>query len=556
MQSSLVTDTSGWTIPSLVQDIAGFLSGRPSEAPLEPVPTNEAPPPSPSPVSTHEPPTECSAPDVQPCRHRPRTKYLLAQPPPTTKSQRRLSARPRVVLQLQNVENQKRPMPAFEIVPTNGSASQLMRTFSTLGKTERSAPLEGLALVPSEQYSPVTEKEPGNRGSVDDDKTAGRGQRGKIMFARTGKDLFPHHDEISLENGLTWEAYRLRPSVYEFSGKNHNGLRLRWLARRDPKKPGGSLPETDLDAPPQRFSFSIINPNARRHPVIATVSRKNILTIWDQFPSAISPAASPVTSPTASPPISPGWSATSSPASFLPPAAFAPVSSHTEQEFPFIDTGDDLRSLIILTAVWVMSQEGWLPRWSRRPSSTARMTDEVLFKCPSSMCSSEESFKGPQSRRQSFTMHRPSTAPFSQGPARWSVSCPRGLSEQEQMTVGGTAPQLARRSISMLPREVLILNSHTEDKIDSSAAEESRQDHYEQSKPTELAPDQPPTEKSGETKDTKSKKRPGTTRSTAQHVRQKLLGACSTSESDGLLKKRGKLGTACKSLTAPCFGRL
>jgi hypothetical protein len=283
-------------------------------------------------------------------RARSKTKFILAHPPPLARSMQRLTSRPRMILQLQLVADDSRPMPAFDLMYS--ASSLLTRSVPRLMKGENTVGTDTLVLFRSDMY--------GKRSPADNDTTtdvAGDEPTtqqpeclGTIACGKRAKDGSTSQGEICLESGLAWEAFRLKAGVYEFSGKNHDGLRVRWVLRKDGRKSTNQelLTESSTSASVPRFTFSIINPNTRLHPVIATLTGDNKLTILDQIPGVLSSALS---SPPTSAPQSPLLSEFSSETSCCDNLDNG-VSSYQV-------TDEALKTLIILTGIWVMSKEGW-----------------------------------------------------------------------------------------------------------------------------------------------------------------------------------------------------
>jgi hypothetical protein len=335
-----------------------------------------------------------------------RTRFILAHPPPTKRSKQRLSTRPRMVLQLQRVTNNLRPLPAFDVISSTGLASRFARSVPRMMRGEKFSSTENLVLVRSEMYD--------QDSAADCDKTDGSGDEatrrrrdflGTVCYARKVNDGSINQDEICLDNGLIWKATCLKAGIYEFSGKNHDGLKLRWVLRRARRlvlKRNSLTTESSSKRYTSRFTFSIINPTTRLHPVIATLTRDNRLDILDRFPTLLSSQSA---SPPSSHAPSPMGSELSSDTSYF--------ERRTSNEVSYTETDEVLQMLIILTAVWVMSKEGSTEILSRSLDMINKPRAENVDRSPSATSPNPET--GPQGspppRRKLSSCQRSSTSP-------------------------------------------------------------------------------------------------------------------------------------------------
>lgn len=406
-RSNTISEARSWSMPALVQDLASFFISQskpndPSEGTL-PSSSNLSssrgiqplPPafddPSPLPVGLQE------------RKAKTRTNFMLAHPPPIGRSKQILSARPRMILQLQRLAEGERPMPAFDLISSSAFASRFTRHVPKLLKGDRGASTDTLVLLRSDLY--------GQGSKSDDDKTTEdsgedatnhhRDYVGTINYASRAKDASTtNRDQICLGNGLVWEANCLKEGVYEFSGKTHAGLKLRWVRGRKTSTQRNSLSESTKNAPWPRLTFSIIHPETRLHPVIATLTADNKLSILDQFSTFTSSA-------TASPPSSAPQSPLSS--------EFSYETSYFEGVSPYTETDEALRVLIILTGIWAMSKEGWSEAFSKNLEMVQKPRPDSKNASPSTTVSGTETIleRSLVSRHPSTRLHRPSTSPLS-----------------------------------------------------------------------------------------------------------------------------------------------
>ncbi|KAL2819462.1 hypothetical protein BJX63DRAFT_11126 [Aspergillus granulosus] len=286
----------------------------------------------PSPVRSHFAHLKSSK---QPLR--PKTTYQLAHPA-TNARHRRLKLRPKLLLQLQRVSSTSRPVPVFDVLPSTLFMPRLARKVPNILRGKRGLGPNDLIVTTSELYERTTGD--GERSlSSDDEHGEHRDVVGTICQLQKEDALSKGKAEICLESGAVWEATPLPNGSYEFAAQTDSGLTiLRWV-RRGPKKrrlsapPGSVLPEDTT----RRFTFSVIDPTTRRHPVIASMTRNN-LEVYDRY-------SRPSTAPSS------------------PTSAMSVISDNSEFDEPLdqqvIETDEALRILIIVTGIWVAFREGW-----------------------------------------------------------------------------------------------------------------------------------------------------------------------------------------------------
>ncbi|KAI9882216.1 MAG: hypothetical protein M1823_006039 [Watsoniomyces obsoletus] len=278
---------------------------------------------------------------------RSKTSFHLAHPPPSFINRQRLGLRPRLLLQLQRVSAASRPAPAFDVVPSTILPPSLARGLpSSFRGKDRLGP-DDLVVMTSEGYSSrapspsmTAEVDDSSQGSSDTRRVVATiCQRRKDGGARQGKA------EICLAHGPMWEATPLTNGGYELVAMDEHGLKTvaRWVPRSPPmKRTMTTGSKTSLPSPgrdDRRFNFSLINPNSRRHPIIASMTRSSI-DVSDAYPTSAPPATpSPQT-----------------------PASTAPSQTSFFEPVPdsnLIQTDDRLRTLILMTGIWVAFREGW-----------------------------------------------------------------------------------------------------------------------------------------------------------------------------------------------------
>ncbi|KAF3393433.1 hypothetical protein DPV78_009896 [Talaromyces pinophilus] len=268
--------------------------------------------------------------------NRPKTLYQFAHP---VASRRRLKLRPKLLLQLHESNPSSRPFPKYDILPPDMTTKLVCRLSKPLGNV-RAFGSKDLVIVTSDMYEQVHASDD---RSVSSDEACAEQREVVATICQTGssEDL-PRGSkvELALSSGACWEGTPLPNGSYELVSKNGiaGSKKIRWVARDKKPRQGSGLSGSSVSASssPGRFTFSVINPNSRRHPVIASMTRKG-MTVFDQYsyPTAqhddeLSPPASPSTASTRSAP-----------------------------EAGLINTDEELRQLIVMTGTWVAFMEGW-----------------------------------------------------------------------------------------------------------------------------------------------------------------------------------------------------
>ena len=277
---------------------------------------------------------------------RTKTAFRLCHPPPVHIHKQRLHIRPKVLLQLQRVSRASRPTPVFEVLPSVVFAPRLARHFPRAVKGKAGLGVDDLVIVSSEDYE-AQELQSHDIDDLFEDKWDKR----EIIAAicQLGKDEYPHgqgETEIWLNNGPSWIASQRRNGTYEFASTNDNGNRTvaRWVPKQPKSDRSGSISSTSEE---KKFNFSILNPNSRRHAVIATLDRQTI-EVSDQYThpstSISSEASSTATTPASEEIKTPS------------------IGSSFATRDP-IEVDDALRTLITITGIWVAFREGFSPNF-------------------------------------------------------------------------------------------------------------------------------------------------------------------------------------------------
>ncbi len=280
-----------------------------------------------------------------------KTSFQLAHPPPTIRHRHCLSFRPKILLQLQQISDATRPIPILDVIASAVFAPKWARKSPGVFKGKDGLGADDLVIVNSQNYR-SSDNMKGQRGTASDgDSWDAREVVAAICQPRKKATGMEHRTEIRLNHGAMWEASPLSTGAYEFVSVDEKGNKMvaRWVPRRSLIRrqtynghESANLPRADQ----RRFTFSIINPDSRRHPVIATLSRSSI-DISDHYsvPAGMSRARS-------------------LPSSYnhVPVAPLSPKagSNGTESsKMGTIETDECLRNLIMITGIWVAFREGF-----------------------------------------------------------------------------------------------------------------------------------------------------------------------------------------------------
>ena len=271
------------------------------------------------------------------------TAFHLAHPAPTlTQKQRLLQIRPKLLLQLQRLSSDSRPKPAVDVLPSTVVVPRVVKKFPRMfrGKAELGA--NDVMVVKSEEYDTsddhaIEENDSDEEGLANRDLMAVICQMRKDCGGSQGKA------EIVLSDGSVWIATPLPNGLYEFVTVDERGNRItaRWVRRGPRRSTIDSTGSNDF-----KFSFSIIDPNSRRHPVMASITQST-LDIPDSYTSVSSSAGKfPPTSPIRGLPNDPDCQ----------PAVDEPNAERTTH---VID--ESMKTLIQVTGIWVALRQGLSP---------------------------------------------------------------------------------------------------------------------------------------------------------------------------------------------------
>lgn len=274
------------------------------------------------------------------------TSYQLAHPAPTlTRQQRLLHIRPRLLLQLQQLSLDKRPLPCIDVLPSIVVVPRLMKKFPRMFKGKGELGANDVLIVKSEDYDTPDNDNEGDLG--DDESLANREVLAVICQLRG----VPGSSEICLGDGSVWHGTPKPKGVFEFVTKDPatgEETVARWVQRVSPRR-NSSLPTSSVagagSAGDYKYLFSILHPNSRRHPVLASITQK-ILDIPDNYTTVSSSAGRyPPTSPIRVSAID--WQ----------PAP----EEEKNLERTTLPIDDSTRTLIQVTGLWLALRLGWCP---------------------------------------------------------------------------------------------------------------------------------------------------------------------------------------------------
>lgn len=276
------------------------------------------------------------------------TSFQIAHPPPAP---RRFKLRSKVVLQLRQIVPTHSPVPAYEVLPSMLFTSSYIQRLPQMFNRHCGIGINDLVIVKSQSYDFSNELGGRTEDVSDDDDSDHRELVASICQPRKTDDEAQGLFQICLGDESVWTASRLPSSGYEFVSIDKHGTTTmaRWVSRVASSRYGSShLQDTPVtgDNTEKRFKFSILDPLARRHPVIASMDYRRI-DILDQYniPSTMSTAFADASSPYRS-------SARDTPKQLRLEDSFSPAKS-------MVDTDDNLRLLVLATGICVAFSEGW-----------------------------------------------------------------------------------------------------------------------------------------------------------------------------------------------------
>ena len=351
------------------------------------------------------------------------TLYYLGYPAPRIIGKTKVVQKvflPRLLLQLQKVSEDGKSRPVLELFPASRIAGPVVaprssKRFPHIFGVKRHLGYDDIVLV---------RRDDGGSSSEGTESENDEGLERRNLLAVYSPLRHSEGAEIVLHDGSVWVANPLPNGSFDFVHTDAEGNRTtaRW-ARRHAAAATPTTVSTDTSAhsaasPQTRYTFSILDPSTRRHPVMATLT-PSTLDVQDSYTS-VSPSHSrhpPITragrstsvtsslsrtTPQPPPPNTPAPSSTSDgendSAICLPSPDYEPTQRTTHQ----ID--DPTKMLIAATALWVALR----PDWGRNPHTTSHDTTTTTSSSSSSSSPPGRSRRHTWNSRSSTDTPRPS----------------------------------------------------------------------------------------------------------------------------------------------------
>jgi hypothetical protein len=290
------------------------------------------------------------------------TAFHLAHPAPTlTQKQRLLHIRPKLLLQLQRLSADSRPKPALDVLPSTVVVPRLAKKFTRMFRGKGELGANDVMVVRSEEYDAPDEHAVEETDS-DEEGLANRELMAVICQMPKDSGDSQGKAEIVLSDGSVWVGTPLPNGLYEFATVDERGDKTtaRWVRRSSRSMSSELSGDTVSNGSDCKFTFSIIDPSSRRHPIMASITQ-NTLDIPDNYTSVSSSARK-------YPPT-------------LPIRAFPGEIEHPslEEEAPAERTthaiDERMKILIQVTGIWVALRQGWSPSFKYNDAMCAAPTN-------------------------------------------------------------------------------------------------------------------------------------------------------------------------------------
>ncbi|KAA6410774.1 MAG: hypothetical protein FRX48_05084 [Lasallia pustulata] len=295
------------------------------------------------------------------------TSFQLAHPAPLSKH-KILRLHTPLLLQLQQISEGSRPTPALDVLPSAIFAPRPARRCSRVFNGRNGLGHNDLVIVGSQTYEGFSELEAAGTGHGEDGDCDDREVVAAICPLKKAEGGDQGKAEIRLNYGPSWLASPLINGVYEFVSTDESGVTrvARWVPRYRKGRRRATVGHDSSGYSSnneKKFGFSIVNPECRRHAVIATLNRHSI-NIRDQYPVQSSVPINLQLSPS--------------------PDADPVATEHSKPGLPFssnkilVDTDEHLRTLIVISGIWVAFREGYSQNFKYRdPFSSPRGSSDI-----------------------------------------------------------------------------------------------------------------------------------------------------------------------------------
>lgn len=210
--------------------------------------------------------------------------FHLAHPAPTlSHTQKLLKIRPKILLQLQLLSEKTRPKPFIDVLPSYVLIPRLARKFPRLLRGKAELGSNDVIIVRSENYDENMDNTPEN-SHMSEDSYLNRELMAVICQMPRDKGASQGVAEIVFCDGSVYIATPLPGGIYEIRSKGEGGNEIvaRWWIKRYPRRESNTTQEFAHVNADLKYAFSIIDPNCKRHPTMATITHKQ-LEILDSY---------------------------------------------------------------------------------------------------------------------------------------------------------------------------------------------------------------------------------------------------------------------------------
>ncbi|KAG5917793.1 hypothetical protein E4U42_007109 [Claviceps africana] len=401
------------------------------------------------------------------------TRYAVAQPAPQLRTKQRhlFQIRPRVLLQLQEIGD-RRAIPAFDLVPSHLVVGtlilpKLVKRFPRIFHANSQLGQNDVLLVRSDDYGSAptgfsTLLSSDGRGAHHDKDVCA-----VISALPTGCGELA---EIVMDDGSSWVASVMANGSYEFTSVDQDGetTTARWV-RRSITGARNSFLSTEQSsakaglqdsAQDPRWTFSMIDPSSRRHPIMGSLTPE-ILEVYEDYTTL------------------------STSSGRFPPSRFSSpdVTGSGRQSYPAgvaadsrgtIQVRHEQKALIIATASWIrLHQQGW------PESSNPKLAKAIPSNCRSLRGTSRSNI-----RRQTFPQYdekhpsaasRPDSSDEVQGSSLSRPQCKAGPPIRAMSTGRAFMKQRRKRlqEITTFDDQETPLPEHQPEKLKAKEAEKT-----------------------------------------------------------------------------------
>lgn len=376
--------------------------------------------------------------------------YHFALPAPKRGSKKHLfkNIRPRLLFQLQELPANQRPRPAIDVFPASLIAGPLV-TARYINRFPRIFGVKGelgphdLILLKSEDYDTGM-----SDSEEEDEHIGGRREPLAILSPVRGQDC----DEIVMEDGSVWRATPGPKGSYNFVHTDNHGISqtLRWAKRntsvqnqKNTNRLSSSAATVASDVASTtepsdyKYTFSIINPQSRRHPILANLTPRSLELFEDFTTVSTSQGRFPPSRPMS-------HNFDSAGVKSPPPSPFSVDEPPTERQTQPVD--EKTKQLIRVTGLWLALRLGGAgPDSTDASEASAALPRERNISISS--CASQ-TLKMP---RRSTTSNISSTVPPVQSGLRRAVSTGAAFMQRRMMKQSHSQSTEAGSNMAMAP---------------------------------------------------------------------------------------------------------